>query len=354
MDSIATALSQAGLKQAPDAGFWTDGTALFVEVKSRLPAVRGLRAAILQLASYLTRHPDYRGVLVLLEPAITRPRVASVWEEARAALNPDIRSRLDVIVVDRETIRDQREGIPPALSSALSQVTVPTLTESEKLPRPDYFIEILKLLLRRRFLREGPVTTDWLSKAAGCSYPTTRRALDRLAGSVVRQSDRKVELGQFPRGAWAELVAGSERLRGAVRFGDRSGQPRSPESLLRRLDRTGQHDIAVGGVIGAALTYSDLDLLGAPRLDLCLHAPGNRLNLDVIVELDPALVRLSDPRDPARVVVHPVRRREPFFEPREGGVARADPVECLLDLYEAWLGPQADAFLAWLEEGGAA
>jgi hypothetical protein len=100
------------------------------------------------------------------------------------------------------------------------------------------------------------------------------------------------------------------------------------------------------------LAHGDLDLVGAPRLDLCVHAPDDRLDLGFVSELDPALVRTADPRAPARVVIHPIRRRTPFFEARTDGVPRADIVECLLDLSEARLAVQADEVLAWLEEGG--
>jgi hypothetical protein len=46
-------------------------------------------------------------------------------------------------------------------------------------------------------------------------------------------------------------------------------------------------------------------------------------------------------QESALLVLHFVRRRETFFELGSDGVNWADPVECLLDLHEAHLEPQA-------------
>jgi hypothetical protein len=86
-------------------------------------------------------------------------------------------------------------------------------------------------------------------------------------------------------------------------------------------------------------------LVGSPRLDLSLHCPGKHLNLDFMKAIDPALKPVTDPLQPATVVVHAVRHADPLFAPREGGLDWADPVECLLDLHEARLESQALEFL---------
>jgi hypothetical protein len=73
------------------------------------------------------------------------------------------------------------------------------------------------------------------------------------------------------------------------------------------------------------------------------------LNLEFIEKLDPALKRIEDPLEPANVVVHAVRHADALFTPREGGLFWADPVECLLDLYDAHLEAQAAEFLRALQ-----
>ena len=69
------------------------------------------------------------------------------------------------------------------------------------------------------------------------------------------------------------------------------------------------------------------------------------VSLDFIEKLDPALKRINDPLEPASVVVHTHYHADPLFVPREKGLYWADPVECLLDLYDARLDIQAGQFL---------
>ena len=66
-------------------------------------------------------------------------------------------------------------------------------------------------------------------------------------------------------------------------------------------------------------------------------------------ELDPALKQVEDPLTPASVVVHAVRHADAQFIPRDSGLAWADPLECLFDLYEARLDMQAGQFLEALQ-----
>lgn len=77
--------------------------------------------------------------------------------------------------------------------------------------------------------------------------------------------------------------------------------------------------------------------------------PGKKPDLDFIQRLDPALKRVDDPLAPANVVLHAVRHADPLFTPRDGGLAWADPVECLFDLHEARLDQQANQFLKTLQ-----
>ena len=102
-------------------------------------------------------------------------------------------------------------------------------------------------------------------------------------------------------------------------------------------------------MIGAKHYDPELDIVGAPRLDLSLHSPGRKLDLDFIKRLDPALKQVADPLAPASVAVHAVRHADPLFTPREGGLTWADPVECLFDLHEVRLDIQAAQFLEALQ-----
>ena len=151
------------------------------------------------------------------------------------------------------------------------------------------------------------------------------------------------------------MVAVSGRVRSTMRFVDRSGQPRTPESYMRRLAKMARPDIGVGGVTGGRHYLESLDLTGSPRLDLTVHIPGGRADLSFVEKLDPALCKIDDGSVPGNVVVHFIRRRDSLFEPGPEGIFYADPVECLLDLHEARLEDQArQLFDAQIERRGTA
>jgi hypothetical protein len=187
------------------------------------------------------------------------------------------------------------------------------------------------------------MTTEWLMKTVGCSYPTVAIALRRLESSLIRHSDRRVELRYFPRDEWSRLLAVSDQVRSTTRFTDRSGQPRSPHDLFVRLKRLGRSDIAVGGVIGARHYRPDLDIVGIPRLDLSMHTLGKNVDLSFVRELDPALQETNRRDVPTALAVHLVSRARSLFQSGDD-VQWADPVECLLDLQENRLESQALEF----------
>jgi hypothetical protein len=323
----------------PD-GQWQEH--LWVEVKSETHGFRNLRASILGLAYWLTTAPDDHGLLVLVDSRIGDERLRKEWQFAEKALHPDVMRRLKVAVVREK----QYIGLPEDLGADFRFWLDQLVMEHSQSTRPrESFYAILEILLHQWLLEQGPMTSDWLMKTAGCSPPTVRDALRRLDYCLRRHTDRRVELRHFPKDEWARLVAVSDTVRSTVRFADRSGQPRSPESLLRRLQRLGRTDIAVGGVWGAKHYQPDLDLVGNPRLDLCLHISEKRVDWGFVEQLDPAL-EITKRRDESPVlVVHVVHRASSLFQPNNDGLPWADPVECLLDLHEARLEPQARDFL---------
>ena len=107
--------------------------------------------------------------------------------------------------------------------------------------------------------------------------------------------------------------------------------------------------LGLGGTMGARHWYPDLDLHGDPRLDLSLHCPQDRMDLDFVEKLDPALDREEDPAAPASLAIHAIRRKEACFTESDKGYSIADPVECMLDLHELRLETQADSLYRFLE-----
>ena len=296
------------------------------------------------MAAGVDRDPDARQLLCLVSPRMTEERIEEEWKLLGRVLRPEVVRRLAIHVAlaggrsrsfgevvgtlaegrCRDTVRRERQG-----------------TGMASLPAPDHRFIILKLFVYAWLTNRGPITARWLADTAGCSYPTVASATRRLGRAITRRHDRRLELREFPLHEWTRLLTGAEEARSSMRFADRSGQPRSASSLLERLQELGPTGVALGGVLGARRYHPELDLLGLPRLDVCVHCPERSADVGFVRRLDPALEVTLDPSEPARLVVHFVRHHASLFEPDSSGLPWADPVECLMDLHEARLEPQA-------------
>jgi hypothetical protein len=322
-----------------------------IEVKFGVDAFRTLRTSLMQIAYCIATDASLRGCVVLAESPITQDRLQDEWERALTIFRPEVLNRL--------TICRLTKGLATWIPHEPETRTVRAIYEAAGVERGklnatriDYSFVITKLLLHQWLTSGKPVTSEWLSRTAGCSYPAVARALKSLGSLLERGSDRRVVLRWFPRDDFVRLVALSPRARFTTRFADHSGKPRTPESYLRRLEKLNPPGLGIGGVLGARHYCAELDIVGTPQLDISLHSPGKHLDLRFVEQLDPALKRVLDPLAPANLVVHSVSQADPLFTPREGGLAWADPLECLFDLHEARLGAQASQFLTHLEVHG--
>jgi hypothetical protein len=322
-----------------------------IEVRAGVAGLRSVRMGLMQLAYGLAQEPRSRGVLVLPDTSVTLERLREEWTRTVSVLRPDFRNRLSLCI----SKRDRFVGIPhdpdPETQRMLSKVIATERSHTgARSSRGDAAFVVVKVLLHHWLTDGRPVTTNWLAQTSGYSYPTVANVLTALGSLIERQSDRRIRLHHFPRDHFARWVAISDRARETVRFADRSAQPRSPESHVRRLEKLNPKNLAIGGVLGTEHYLPNLDLVGVPRLDLSQHSFRGRPDLGFIKKLDPALERVDDPLQPASVVVHQVRHAKSLFTSREGGLHWADPVECLLDLHEAGLEKQATQFLKALEK----
>lgn len=323
------------------------GNAL-IEVKFGVDALRTVRTSLMQVAYAVGEDPALQGYVILADSGITMERLRDEWERAATVLREDVLRRLTVCVPQEGRI----VGIPldpdPGMQQTLAEVVA---AEREGIHRQrgsrasEPYYDILRVLVRQWMLRAGPVTSRWLAETAGCTYPTVASALTRLEKYLTRHTDRRVELGAFPRDEWFRLVANADRVRQTRRYADRSGQPRSAESLLLRLRRLNRADVAVGGVAGARHHFPHFDLVGVPRLDLTIHCRRREPDLGFLRKLDPAL-QPARPDEVPRLVLHVLRRPVVFFDKDPDTGIWADPVECLLDLHEMRLEAQAAEFLA--------
>lgn len=307
-----------------------------VEIKTGAQSIRNIRAELLTLAYWLEEAPNLRGLLVIVDTKITKARLEREDALLDRVLRPDIAERIKTVVVND----GRTEGLPAELDANLRQRLLESIPDRARASRtkPSHYA-VLEILMHEWLLGHGPMTLEWIQRVGGLSYPSVASALAQFEGIIERAAGKKVRLRYFPSEEWAELVAVSSRSRSTVTFTDRSGNPRSPESLLRRLSMIDVPNVAVGGCFAARHYLPLLDLRGAPRLDLSVH--GKSIDPGLIETLDPALERNTNKREKVSLAVHFVTRAEPFFAQGPNGIRYADPVECLLDLHEARLEPQA-------------
>lgn len=335
----------------PGSGVPPPADDVIIELKRGVAGLRSVHVGLMQLASEVSQRPKAHGYLVVPDTTITFERLGDEWMRAMSVFQPDLVKRMSLCVRRGVAfVGFPDEELDPGVQKLLAKyLTAKSAPEASRPSRGDASFVVLKILIHHWLTQGGPVTTRWLSDTTGFSYPTVAGALAGLGSLIERQSDRRVLLRWFPRDQFARLVAVSERARRTVRFADRSAQPRTPEAYVRRLEKLRPTNVAIGGVIGAAHYFSELDLAGVPRLDLSQHSSDGSPDLAFVEKLDPALKPVDDPLEPATLVVHQVRHANSLFTVREGGLHWADPVECLLDLHEAHLDGQATQYLKALE-----
>ena len=309
---------------------------------------RHLRDILVRLVYTLSKQLDVNIHLLIIRPRLSITFIQSELDSFQGVLLPNIRRRLQVSIQGLGKLPLK----PEILMSAATERRIPSPTMSGNkivmLPQPDKQSEIFRVLLRQWFLGQDPVTSTWLeNEAIHCNYRTVAATIDHLKPAIQRYTDRRIKLKYFPMDAWRKFLVIAPKARATKLYVDRSGQPRSIESLVRRLVSLDRADIAIAGDLGAKRYYPDLDIAGTPRLDLCIHAYHPTVDLSFIDKLDPALEQCDDPLEPIRLALHFVRRKTPFFD-TDGEHTWADPVECLADLSEMRLDIQASSFLDFL------
>lgn len=308
--------------------------------------LRRLRAGLMDAARVISTGMPRRSILILEYPQISKERLHIEFAELPRLFRSEILDNLALVVRYEDGIEEIIGQLSSEEKDALDAVTEHVRLHS---PRPirrpaEAFGDILRVLLIHWFRKHGPQPLKNLCQQTGFSYPTVASVLKRLAPSLLRHSDRRVELRSFPRDEWLTLAVQAEKIRVSQGFTDRSGNPRSPEALLQRLRALERTDIAVGGVMGARHYLPEIDIVGTPRLDLVIHSRRGVIPPQLPRLLDPALVPAKR-GEPCQLVLHTLFRHESFFEASSDGLFWADEVECLFDLHEARLESQALEFL---------
>lgn len=328
------------------------GQHAFAVLKSRLSSARGLRDALVGLARTLAEKKKHRGYLLLVDPGLSRQFLEQEIEGFKETLRPEIATRLHWVTAQGGKPEVGGGRLAPADLDLLQAGLKGSEKATDLLPPPKKRDEVFLAILRQWIAGEGPMTIRWLQDLVGCNYRTVAATVDRLGHAVQRHSDRSVALKYFPEQEWERFLPVAYKTRATIHYADASDQPRSPESLLQRVRALNRMDIAPGGVIGAKQYYPDLDIIGMPRLDLCIHCPARTPDLDFVQKLDPALEVTRDPHRPARLALHFIRRALPLYGGLQHTSRWADPVECLLHLYDARLTQQARSFEEYLIQRG--
>lgn len=293
-----------------------------------------------------------RGILVLVASHVGPARIMQEWSSLMSLFKPEIAKRLAYWMRDPSGV-SFIGSISKEEFAVIEEVAAHSkalLSSSPERPG-EVFYDILRLLMIHWLRKLGPVSSKKLGEQAGCSYPTVAEALRRLEpGYLRRHSNRSVELAAFPVAAWQQLLAQMPKVRAPRKYVDKSGRPRPMHVLLGRLWEMNRQDVAVGGVAGARHYMPGLDMAGLPRLDLVEMAGADEDTDALVRRLDPAL-QPAEPGDIPQVVVHRLYRPASHFGKRMGEPERwADEVECLLDLHEMALEPQAEEFLNYLKK----
>jgi len=326
----------------------TSSNKVIVEKKKTLSSARDLHDSLASLAMALVDQAEKQGYLLILDTKLSMPFLQDQLHRFKLALRPDIAKRLRIIFAQHGDVAPDTEDTPQKDLEHLRHLIADEQKSATPLNPPNKKDEVLLFLIHQWVSGKGNITSKSLEDKVGCNYRTVANAIDEMEHAVCRHSDRSVSLKYFPQQDWGRLLAVANRTRSTMLYADVSDQPHSYDSLLQRLWRLNIKYIAVGGVLGAKRFHDDLDIVGAPRLDLCIHAPEKYVNLDFMHALDPALERTRDTHRPARVALHFIRRKDALFDQDADGTLWADPVECLLNLYNARLEQQARRFQEFL------
>jgi len=308
---------------------------------------RRIRSFIMDIARISVIGKFSRSVLIVNNPRITLARMKDEWTVAATVIRAEIFNQMVLII--------HHLGNWTTLSGSNISEDIPLFAEILKnvssqgtgyKRRSSAFFDIFRILLNQWLLKKGPTAINKLMEISGKSHPTVLRSLKSLDYFLIRHSNRQVELKQFPKLFWERLVAMSDIERSTIVFTDKSKKPRSPQFIIDRIKSLNRNDIALGGVVGANFYCPELDIVGVPRLDITIHSPNREIDFSFIKRIDPALQLSKLPNEHASFVIHSIHRPASLFHFDEKlNFSIADPVECLLDLHEARLEPQALEFL---------
>jgi hypothetical protein len=320
-----------------------------IEVKAALRSLRDFRAAAVQLALHACEQgAPHRLALAVFMPHLSVGRLTSEWEAFCRLLRPELARKLGLmaighsqsaVVPSQEKLRSIAEKLAPVLRAF--RLDIPP--SYPRLPS-DRFFEVFKAVLVRWLDNPNPLTIKSIIGITGASYTSVSQSLRRLEHSheLKRHPSGAVELEGFPWTTWSEITALLQPLRKTRHYKDATGRGVHPMALYQGVRKLNLPHVAVGGTLAAVKRDARFDLHGLPRLDLSVLSRGGVTGDDLVRAVHPSLRPCEPDAGGVVIAVHPLERRQPFFEPdKKKGVRWADEVEMLLDLYELRLVDQA-------------
>ncbi len=315
---------------------------ILLKVK-RTSTAMDFRGALVSLAYALADEPpSSQAISALVNTRLTNERVQEEIKRFRAAVRPEIARRVHAAAI--------KDGSFQGARPSLDEATLALILESVRRESTNSVARVSQQFVRtaaltRWLTSKGRLGVADLQRATGASMPTVIAAFRamRLDGLVSPLGAGWQLADELRWDSVRHMAQAHASERHVIRFPDPTRLWRPPLDMARRLaalQMKGEYlNVDVGGVLGAEVHYPNLDITGAPRLDLCVYDG----DVSFVRKLDAGLNKASDLEDRAALVLHLVKN--PQREARTPGQLRpASAVDCLADLLEMDLQAEARDF----------
>lgn len=330
-------------------------------------SVRDLLEVLVRLTFQVRDRPNVLAVCVATDSRLSDARLAEEHGRLRSILHPELAARIHWMRIDesagsaRTSLDAHDQALAQALASAIPHRSPPPLRPTRLGARA---LTVAQLVEDRLQCPLSPARTiaEWQG-VCGVSYPTLASVVSELRQrGLVEESRRHGRTASKKQGMKLRALATNEVMRlvrefCAVRpvqlFVDPTGFA-TPSRLMTRLTRLQQAgqisaEVRVGGVHAASYYFPQIDVTGAPRLDLT-----SPTQIDAAT-IDGALRPLSnsEPSSSAVLAVHLIHQTGSEIDPASKPTHPwSTSFESLADLVELGFEREALEMAAALCEAG--
>jgi hypothetical protein len=315
------------------------GGQILVEIK-RTASVRDVRAVLLSLAYAMKEEPlRNQAVCVITDTKLSFTRLRDELKQFREVMHPEIAPRIHFLIDQGEHLVGSNRFAGSLLDVsveffgwlALHMAKSSHSHSSHQLSaRQTVRVAMAQLRLRNA----PPVTVKYLQSLCKVSYPTVSETLKEFAASglLLDEGDRGVSLRHLSMAEWMDLARDHAKQRKSFSFVDATGFA-TPQQLANRIHELKvagilREPVRIGGVMGAAHHFPQVDITAASRLDLSVDADPTQIAALIDAGLKPKV--RSDQK--AVLVLHVTH--EPTLDSTESPNPWANELECLADLIE--------------------